>query len=52
MTLHQKLEKRFRWYKKWHRFRYAQLVHYAILAIAVSYDLYLFVLIQRVFSLY
>jgi hypothetical protein len=47
MFLHHTLEKRFRWYKKWHRNRYASLIHYVIFALFVAYDLHLAFEIQQ-----
>jgi hypothetical protein len=52
MAFHSKLEKRFKWYKKWHSFRYAQPVHYAIFAAFAGYDLYLAMELQRLVKLY
>ena len=52
MSLHHILEKKIKWYKKWHMHWYAQFVHYTIFVLMVMYNFYLALEIQKYISLY
>ncbi len=52
MSIHKKLEQKYRWYKKWSNKPYAQTVHYMIFGLFAIYNLYLALELMRLTKMY
>lgn len=40
-SIHQRLIRRYRWYRKWHSLPFAQTIHFLVFILAISYCVYL-----------
>jgi hypothetical protein len=46
--MHKQLEKKYRWYRKWHQFRYNGFFHFLIFAGFYSWLLYLTIRLNQI----
>jgi hypothetical protein len=47
MSVHHMLEKKYRWYRNWHKKPYANLVHFVIVIVLAAYTIYLALEVQQ-----
>lgn len=50
MYVHNYLKNKFSWYRKWHEYKYVNIIHIVVVLIFSAYDIYLALLLRTLIS--